>query len=126
MLTVLELLILQERGVLSMDDSPLNWFPHWNISKDTTLEALASHMAGLGRDRTQSRLTFDPSSPLGFTGDLTLRCGRPGFTCTAHEAVDLILGEEPVFGLFAQPSCTSPKGLLMRFQRRVRVTRDDN
>src|SRR5262245_51448669 len=106
MITVLELLILQEQGRLSMDDSPLKWFPQWNISEDVTLEALASHMAGLGRDRTQDRFTWDPNQ--GFTGTANGRCGGVGWDCTRDQAIDIILSAEPAFKTFAQPSCTFP------------------
>jgi CubicO group peptidase (beta-lactamase class C family) len=104
MITVLELLILQERGILSMYDSPLKWFPHWNISEDVTLEALASHMAGLGRDRSTNRFTWNPTQ--GFTGNNEGHCGGPGMYCPTAEAIDIILGSEPDFPVFAQPSCT--------------------
>jgi CubicO group peptidase (beta-lactamase class C family) len=102
-LTALELLILQERGCLSLFDSPLKWFPHWNISKGVTLEAMASHMAGLGRDRTRTRFTWAPNQ--GFTGTNAGYCG-PGLDCLLDEAIDLILGSEPDFPVYAQPSCT--------------------
>jgi len=103
MLTVLELLILQERGCLSMFDSPLKWFPHWKLSPEVTLEALASHMAGLGRDRSQNHFTWDPNQ--GFTGNNAGRCGSPGLDCTTQQAIDDFFSAEPDFPVYAQPSC---------------------
>jgi hypothetical protein len=100
-LTVLEVLILQEKGKLSLDDSPLKYFPYLNISPDITIEMLASQMSGLGRDRTVNPLPSD----LDLSKYVAGTCGRPGFTCTRQEFFDSIGRYPPVFQPETQPSC---------------------
>jgi hypothetical protein len=100
----LEILLLQERGNLSLDDSAVKYIPSLNISKEITLEMLASQMSGLGRDRM-----VNPLPPnLDLSQYVPGTCGRKGFTCTPDE-FNRILGEHPpVFQPETQPSCTPP------------------
>ena len=102
---MLELLILQERGNLSLLDSPDKYLPHFNLSRQITLEMLASQLSGLGAERPLNPLTSfpiqtPPAEPLGF-------CGQVGFGCPAQEFLNIIATEEPVFRPATQPSCMS-------------------
>jgi len=100
---VLELLILQERGRLSLLESPDKYIPQFTLSRDITLEMLASQISGLGADRLLNPLTSfpvrsPPEEPLGF-------CGLVGFGCPAQEFLNAIATEEPMFQPATQPSC---------------------
>jgi hypothetical protein len=101
-LTVLEVLLLQENGTLSLTDSVRKHLPHLNISHDITLEMLASQMSGLGRDRTLNPIPAN----LDFDKFVLGTCGREGFTCTPEEFNKIIGRDPPVFQPETQPSCT--------------------
>jgi CubicO group peptidase (beta-lactamase class C family) len=98
-IVVLEILLLQEKGKLSLDDSPLKYIPELNISQDITLEMLATQMSGLGRDRAANPLP-DLSKFVGGT------CGRRGYSCTSEEFIHIIGHDQLVFQPQTQPSCT--------------------
>ena len=97
---MLEILLLQQNGNLSLEDSAVKYIPHLNISPAITLEMLASQMSGLGRDRTINPLPRD----LDLSKYVPGSCGREGFTCTPEE-FHRILGSHPaVFEPETQPS----------------------
>jgi CubicO group peptidase (beta-lactamase class C family) len=102
-LTVLELLILQERGKLSFDDSARKYFPTLNLSPDITLEMLASQMSGIGRDRTINPIPPD----LDLTNYVAGTCGYSYFGCSEQQFLDYIGRFPPVFQPETQASCIS-------------------
>jgi hypothetical protein len=108
-LTVLEVLLLQENGTLSLTDSVRNYLPHLNISHDITLEMLGSQMSGLGRDRAINAFPANLDLDKYILG----ACGRKGFTCTPDEFNKIIGRNSPVFQPETQASCISTHGLLL-------------
>jgi len=101
--TVLELLILQQEGKLSLFDSPRKYLPELNISTDVTLELLASQMSGLRNNQNLNPLTAFPgvgpeTRPVGY-------CGVFGIDCTDADLITTYSHEEPSFEVDVQPAC---------------------
>jgi len=102
-IAVLELLILQSRGKLSLDDTAVQYFPELKISQDITLEMLASQISGLGRDGT-----INPVLSINATDYLNGRCGHAGFGgCTVQDFFNVLDTHPPSFEPETQPACTS-------------------
>lgn len=103
---MLELLILQSTGKLSLDDSPLKYIPELKISKDITLEMLASQISGLTRDSAAE--TFPLSDgPIGDEGPIEL-CAKGSPECTAQHFFEDLGNEVPLFAPETQTACTLP------------------
>jgi hypothetical protein len=101
--TVLELLILQDAGKLSLFDSPKKYIPELNISADVTLELLASQMSGLRNEINRNPLNIFPglgpeTAPFGY-------CGVFGVGCSDADLIEAISTEEPTFKVDVQPAC---------------------
>ena len=103
MLTVLELLILQSVGKLSLDDSPIKYIPGLKISKEITLEMLASQLSGLTRDAMAQNFPAS-DGPVGDVGPMML-CSAGDAQCSPQQFFKNLGNEIPLFAPETQTAC---------------------
>ena len=79
----------------------IDYLPHLDISRDITLEMLASQLSGIGRDRTINPFPADLDVKEYING----RCGTNYFGCTKQQFLETVERYPPVFRPETQVSC---------------------